>query len=145
MARVDDSQLSDVIGALEKVEAYLGVDVLTVFEHGGCHDDKATSACIDHAHWHVLPGSYQLELSYSGWTDTSTSLTDALLMAPEDGYLLAVEKSQILLGRDPRQSQFLRRHIFGSLGRPDEWDYAAFPQWEDVRATQALFDGQSDA
>ena len=40
---------------------------------------------------------------------------------------------------DEGVSQYFRRHIARMLGRPDDWDYALFPQWENIRATLDAF------
>jgi hypothetical protein len=36
-------------------------------------------------------------------------------------------------------SQYFRRHIARMLGRPDDWDYALFPHWDNIRTTQNDF------
>jgi hypothetical protein len=63
-----------------------------------------------------------------------------------DGYLMYREPDGVLCySGDVGVSQYFRRYIAGALGRPDEWDYAVFPEWENVRMTQeALAEGVRD-
>jgi hypothetical protein len=57
-----------------------------------------------------------------------------------DGYLMYREPGGLVqYSSDVGVSQYFRRHIARMLGCPDDWDYALFPQWENIRATQETF------
>jgi hypothetical protein len=109
----------------------------TLFEHGSCpREGVRRSACLDHAHVHILPGSYDLR-SYvtnrgcsQGRASTERSLSGLA------GYLFLHEPMmRPIYGRDPGMSQFFRRQIATALGVADEWDYLLFPRLENVSET----------
>jgi diadenosine tetraphosphate (Ap4A) HIT family hydrolase len=128
---------------LARVEGRYGP--ATVFEHGACRAAGGRrSACVDHSHLHIVPGSYGLSRAVGG-TRTFNSLAD-LLAAPReqryDGYLMYREPGgPVNYAPDPGVSQFFRRHISAVLGDPGGWDYAMFPHWHNVIATQQELSG----
>jgi hypothetical protein len=146
MAQLAEHELSAVLEVVSEVRESIVNAELTIFEHGGClGEESASSACVSHAHWHILPGDYDLGRSDLEWIYQGTSLIDGLRATPSEGYLWLMEPSGIVRAAcDPKRPQFFRRRIFESLGRPDEWDYAACPQWDAVRATQGLFVGDRE-
>lgn len=108
----------------------------TLFEHGSCpREGVRRSACLDHAHIHILPGSYDLKphvTSRSGSQDRSVNERTL----NEAGYLFLHEPMmRPVYGRDPGMPQFFRRQIATALGIPDEWDYLLFPRLENVSQT----------
>jgi diadenosine tetraphosphate (Ap4A) HIT family hydrolase len=126
------------------------VGATTLYEHGSCAVGRARSACIYHAHIHLMPGRYDV------WADTSTSASKVFgsleKFRAEWGrgtpYVLAEERvaTGLVVVRampDIGLPQYFRRVIAKQLGRPSEWDYAVFPRWENVRATIALLDGST--
>ncbi|GAA3395152.1 hypothetical protein [Cryptosporangium minutisporangium] len=120
-----------------RVEDCLGP--ATLFEHGSCEEAcRRRSACLVHSHVHIVPGHYSftaLELP----VDCYPTLAEAVHTAPGDsaeGYLLYQEPGgAVCLASDPGVSQFFRRRIAHVLGRPQEWDYAVCPGWENLRKT----------
>jgi diadenosine tetraphosphate (Ap4A) HIT family hydrolase len=100
---------------------------LTFWEHGSpINSTVRRSACIEHAHMHVAPGS--LDLSEPPRAERFSTLSDALTaetsLPPGDGYLLLGRTShEVVVGADVLVSQFYRREWARLLGRGDEWDY----------------------
>lgn len=115
----------------------------TLFEHGSCRaEERQRSACITHSHIHVLPGAYSFNLLRLPIRSLGT-LAGLVNLPPAeraDGYLMYREPGGLVqYSPDAGVSQYFRRHIARMLGRPDDWDYALFPQWENIRATQDVF------
>jgi diadenosine tetraphosphate (Ap4A) HIT family hydrolase len=115
----------------------------TLFEHGSCRaEERQRSACITHSHIHVVPGTYsfnQLALPTRPLGKLA-DLVDVPSAEREDGYLMYREPGGLVqYSSDAGVSQFFRRHIARMLGRPDDWDYALFPQRENIQATQDTF------
>ncbi len=112
----------------------------TIFEHGSCRsEERRRSACITHSHVHIVPGSYALErLSLPVRRfKTLTGIVDIPRAERNQGYLMYREPDgMVCYAPDAGISQFFRRHIAKMLGRPEEWDYALFPDWANLRATQ---------
>lgn len=115
----------------------------TLFEHGSCRaEERQRSACITHSHIHVLPGAYSFNLL--GLPVRPLGTLAGLVNVPPaeraDGYLMYREPGGLVqYSPDEGVSQYFRRHIARMLGRPDDWDYALFPQWENIRATLDAF------
>lgn len=117
---------------------------LTYWEHGGVPAPSfPTSACVDHAHLHVIPGSYALPLPAPAAihaADVATMLTEHSPDWRERPYLLlGSTESSCALVEDVGIPQYFRRQLAAAVGQPDLWDYAAFPGEANVRATLALF------
>lgn len=100
---------------------------LTFWEHGAPHDPlRQRSACIEHAHLHAVPGLLALPAPVHC---TSFPTLEAALEAEAadgDGYLLLGRSADpVVVGPDPRVSQYYRREWARLVGRADEWDYLA--------------------
>jgi diadenosine tetraphosphate (Ap4A) HIT family hydrolase len=123
--------------AVSRVTAVFGP--ATIFEHGSCATPNARrSACLDHAHLHVLPGSYGLAGSMQQRSARLLNDIDHALksLEPADGYLYLREPSgAVWYAPDPRVSQYFRRMVADYLNAPDEWDYLMFPRLDNVRET----------
>lgn len=117
---------------------------MTYWEHGGVANPSfPTSACVDHAHLHVVPGSYAFKLPATAAVhsaDAPTMLTEHSTDWRERPYLMAGSTSgPCTLVEDIGIPQYFRRQLATAVGTPDLWDYAAFPGEANVRATLALF------
>lgn len=108
----------------------------TLFEHGSCsRKDIRRSACLDHAHVHVLPGSYDLNSHVVDVVRHLPDISDSKALGCS-GYLFLKEPMAApVYGPDPGVSQFFRRHIARTLGMADAWDYLLFPRMENVSKT----------
>jgi diadenosine tetraphosphate (Ap4A) HIT family hydrolase len=111
----------------------------TLFEHGSCQTaERRRSACITHAHVHVVPGRYGMD--GLGLVAQAFENLDAFASQPVqqrlDGYLMYQEADgPVQYAADLGLSQFFRRHIATVLGAADDWDYAVFPNWDNIRQT----------
>lgn len=127
-----------VVGAVERMYG-----PSTLFEHGSCRaEERRRSACITHSHIHVVPGAYSFNLLGLPVRPLGTlaGLVDIPAVERADGYLMYREPGGLVqYSPDAGISQYFRRHIARMIGRPDEWDYALFPQWDNVRITQGGF------
>jgi diadenosine tetraphosphate (Ap4A) HIT family hydrolase len=108
----------------------------TLFEHGSCsREGVRRSACLDHAHIHILPGCYDLR-SYVTRRGGSQDRSVNERTLDGAGYLFLHEPMMHpVYGHDPGMSQFFRRKIATMLGIADEWDYLLFPRLENVSQT----------
>ncbi|MDY7089691.1 MAG: HIT domain-containing protein, partial [Actinomycetota bacterium] len=133
--------LAFVDRVVEVVEQLYGPS--TLFEHGSCRAaERRRSACITHSHIHVVPGAYSFDLLGLPVRPLGSLAELVKIPAAEraDGYLMYREPGgPVQYSPDAGRSQYFRRHIARMLGRPDEWDYALFPHWENVRATHDRF------
>src|SRR4051794_24043417 len=115
----------------------------TLFEHGSWRaEERRRSACITHSHLHVVPGAYSFNLLGLPVRPLGTLADLVNVPAAEraDGYLMYREPGgMVQYSPDAGVSQYFRRHIARMLGHPDDGDYALFPQWANVRATQDSF------
>jgi diadenosine tetraphosphate (Ap4A) HIT family hydrolase len=119
---------------------------VTLFEHGSCRDTRQRrSACVTHTHIQLLPGRYRfdrLPLPVSSSDSLEGLLAAAAKLGNERGYLLHQEPgARVCLAADVGVSQYFRRHIAEVVGEPDDWDYALFPRWENIRATHRDLSG----
>jgi diadenosine tetraphosphate (Ap4A) HIT family hydrolase len=110
---------------------------LTVFEHGSCdRADVRRSACMDHAHVHLMPGSYDLSRHVPSWSGSTSDVSNLRAVPDRIGYLYLQEPdSAPRFGEDPGVSQFFRRKVATYLGVDDEWDYLLYPRLGHVRQT----------
>jgi hypothetical protein len=135
-ATKEDGFVSFVDGALKFLADRLGR--LTFWEHGApTGSTKQRSACIDHAHLHVVPGQLNLPKPSQGqpFTRLSDALTKKTNLEEADGYLLlGWSDGQVIVGADVMMSQYYRREWAKLVGRHSEWDYLVA---EDTRITEA--------
>jgi diadenosine tetraphosphate (Ap4A) HIT family hydrolase len=112
----------------------------TIFEHGSCAlENTRRSACLDHAHVHLLPGSYELS---SNNQEDAIAMFERLpaIIAAVTGYLFVQEPgSEPVYKSDPGVSQYFRRKVAAKLDFADEWDYLLFPRLENVLETIKRF------
>jgi diadenosine tetraphosphate (Ap4A) HIT family hydrolase len=126
---------------IEHLEDRFGPVIL--FEHAGCQsDDPASAACVAHAHLHIWAVGSRVELEQPSAAREFSDLSDFLSHADEfvdSPYLLSRNsEGPVYVGEGNGIPQFFRRQVAGQLGRPDEWDYAAFPEEEVMRRTQTV-------
>lgn len=116
---------------------------VTLFEHSACGaPQQARSACISHAHLHLVPGSYDL----ASEAPQSRMMQYASLRAFIEGehtssYLMLQDPGgPVIASEDPAIPQFFRRLIAKRLGIAEAWDFALFPFFANVRQTYHDFD-----
>lgn len=96
------------------------------WEHGsGSSCLVSRSACIDHAHLHVVP-KQDFSLPPDGvlFPELSEMDLDSEVLANGPYLLYGASDESIIVGPDPRVSQYYRREWALLLGLPDHWDYA---------------------
>jgi diadenosine tetraphosphate (Ap4A) HIT family hydrolase len=114
---------------------------VTIYEHGAClSNDKSQSACVNHAHVHLIPGHYDLTTEAPSEVCKHNSFVDFLEEGQSDSYLMLQDPGGPLLSfQDKPRSQFFRRIIAQRMGIPDYWDYAMFPFFDNVKRTYQDF------
>lgn len=135
ISKDDDPLFTDLLAdTIKKVTDTFGAP--TIFEHGSCVlENTRRSACLDHAHVHLLPGSYELS------SDAQTDAVSVFGRRPKataaiTGYLFLHEPGfDPVYVSDPGISQYFRRKVAAKLDFADEWDYLLFPRLENVLAT----------
>jgi len=143
---VDADRLVVLMADLHKIaehwEASFGP--LTWFEHGPAKTRSSVGCGIDHAHMHLLPAGH-LDL-LNGARELFPDLAFGEVVGPEaaadavalgDPYLyLRTDdgRSWLTASRDI-PSQAFRRVVAHQQGRPDEYDWKAFPRDDALEAT----------
>ncbi|MCX5007782.1 HIT domain-containing protein [Streptomyces sp. NBC_00638] len=113
---------------------------VTIFEHGASEslNDKSSS-CVSHAHVHLVPGDYDLVSHMPDSGKSYASLDDFMEPRREYPYLMCSHSGRVHCYPDLPISQYYRRAVATALGKPDSWDYAAFPYWDNLRQTYKDF------
>jgi diadenosine tetraphosphate (Ap4A) HIT family hydrolase len=124
---------------IAKVTAAFGPP--TIFEHGSCIlENTRRSACLDHAHIHLLPGLYELSNSNAQADAAAVPRWQPRVIAAVAGYLFLQEPgAEPIYAADPGISQYFRRKVAAKLDFEDEWDYLLFPRLENVLETIKRF------
>lgn len=127
----------------EQIAKQFGHQVVIV-EHGSSGDAELHGrACISHAHVHLFPistfASPQAFAPNGSFQTCGLSELRLLSQQRRNYYYCAWQPDSGLLVADPElRSQHARRIWAVSLGRRDEWDWAAFPFRENCRATTTM-------
>lgn len=132
-----DSFASFVETTLTRLSRIYG-DSITMFEHGAFNTPRRKrSACVSHAHLHLVPGSYNLTSEApSGGIDLYRSLREFIETDRTTPYLMLQDPGgPIVVFDDYAIPQFFRRVIAERLGITECWDYALFPFYENIRKT----------
>jgi diadenosine tetraphosphate (Ap4A) HIT family hydrolase len=114
---------------------------ITIYEHGACSAGQSPqSACVNHAHVHLVPGSYDLSTEASAQVCKYASFIEFLEEERNDPYLMLQDPGgPVLSFEDQPTSQFFRRIVAQRLGIADCWDYAMFPFFENIKRTYQDF------
>lgn len=115
-----------------------GFGSLTYWEHGGLEGDSQTSACVDHAHVHVLPGTVPLTIDavdHVRYDDLASWWCDAERWRARPYLMYAYSDGPCVVGKDPGVPQYFRRQVAKFIARDEEWDYAACPNYDLVAQT----------
>jgi diadenosine tetraphosphate (Ap4A) HIT family hydrolase len=109
---------------------------VTAFEHGACGEALSGSACINHAHLHLVPGVYGLTNHLGKDRARFESLGDFLKASGNDPYLMCQDPGgPVVSAPDAGLGQYFRRIIARELLVPDEWDYALYRRFDNISAT----------
>jgi diadenosine tetraphosphate (Ap4A) HIT family hydrolase len=114
---------------------------VTMFEHGACtSQSQLRSACVSHAHLHLVPGRYSLISEAVGEATRYPSYERFLDNPPEDPYLMLQDPDGPVVSIADRPSpQFFRQVIARRLGTPECWDYALYPFFDNIERTYKDF------
>lgn len=133
---------SFVIEVVAQLRSVYGMPV-TMFEHGGCSSPyESRSACVNHAHLHLVPGNYGLKSEAPEKTTKHSSFGDFLESdGPDSPYLMLQDPcGPIVSFADQPTPQFFRRVVAARLGMPECWDYALYPFFDNIERTYKDFD-----
>ncbi len=130
----------------QRMEKISGASVLA-FEHGSLNFRNKSGACYDHAHVHLVATNQDTEgfvdhvpvsvtmRECDDWIETTRSL----IQDQQRSYLALDDGVRQMVGESAKApAQFFRRCLADWLGVPEgEWDFAASPQLDRVRAMLA--------
>lgn len=118
---------------------------LTWFEHGPAQPSSVVGCSVDHAHMHLLPnGELDLaaaaarhlpELTFTHEDDPESAIAAAVRAGLPYLHLRLPDGTSRLAVSPRIPSQAFRRCIAGEQGRPDQFDWREFPQWETLEET----------
>jgi diadenosine tetraphosphate (Ap4A) HIT family hydrolase len=148
MAQLNDIEIKDlnlfvknISTALSKIWAFP-----IIFEHGPSNkstnekDICRNGSCIDHAHWHLVPGQLDL-LSHlpTGINvkpiKTFNLFRKRLFLGEEYLYYRDSKKKSFLIENPSPSGQFLRQVLAKCVGKEFEWDYLAYPHIKNIQKT----------
>jgi diadenosine tetraphosphate (Ap4A) HIT family hydrolase len=133
--------VSFVHSVMSRLRSLYGSPV-TMFEHAACSINKSPrSACVSHAHLHLVPGSYDL-IAETPDVDIRKydSYREFIQRQQQEPYLMFQDPDGPLISFDDRPSaQFFRKVIARRLDITDCWDYAAFPFYDNIKETYRDF------
>lgn len=133
-AGLDATEFQEALAFLKDVVTKLRARFgdLAMFEHGSFGASQS-GACIEHAHIHVLPFAGSLRACLpEGYRRNQLTSWGELPSFAKVPYLLAtrnIEPPSVIV-RPKVGSQYFRKCIAREQGRPDEWDWAVFPNME---------------
>lgn len=113
-----------------------------IFEHGAADESKARAgSCVTHAHWHLVPGPWCLTSPDYTFRRISSFEEFALQYDFKAGYLYfeSYNGTALVSEADFVCSQLFRRLLAQSAGKADEWDYAVFPFFDNMKETIRAF------
>lgn len=113
-----------------------------IFEHGACNETETAGSCIEHAHWHLVPGNWDLlpiEINFEKVSAFEEFAGQKRGMA----YLFFRDPfgNSYITNTSHAPSQLFRRKLADQLGKADEWDYAVFPFIDNIRETVDKLEG----
>jgi diadenosine tetraphosphate (Ap4A) HIT family hydrolase len=142
----DLDSTDDAATEVESIAASWGAEFgpLTWFEHGPVHEDSVVGCGVDHAHMHLVPlkGLDLLGLAAARMPSLHFERIDGLgdidsSRQPGSPYLYLREESgqSWLASSDAIPSQFFRRLIAETQGRPEEFDWKCHPHRKMLTST----------
>lgn len=124
----------------DRIRRIFGCSVVLV-EHGSSGSQAGPSGvCIEHAHMHLFPLDSGIDPSCFRLA-VSKPLNDLadlrrLASSRRNYYFCSWSRPESYLCEDPKLvSQYARRIWATAVGRPDEWDWGAFPFMANARLT----------
>lgn len=129
------------IGEVLRLPSYV------LFEHGAASKFWRGAACIEHAHFHLVPSPNPIELRNlmkKGFTENRhASLLDIKSLEHGSPYIFLITPEGTYSYETPRiESQYLRKCIATQWGVPSSWNWKMHPMTENFWKTIELFRGQ---
>jgi len=145
---LDKEELEDLLRMKEVIGAHIEQKYGPVmfFEHGSARNCVASGACVEHAHLHVIPQTIfefrqfiptgVIETRFSSFQEFATEYKTKgsylyLELSPEEIYTYNCG--------DQAPSQFFRQVWANALGIPDKYDWALFPESDNMKRTLLNF------
>lgn len=125
----------------------LNLTSFVLFEHGAASKFSRGAACIEHAHFHLVPSPNPVELRDVMKKDFDesrhTNLFDIKLLGHTSPYILLVTPEGIYSYETPQiESQYLRKYIASQWRMPERWNWKSHPMRENFWKTIDLFKGR---
>lgn len=129
-------QLKDLIVGLVKSKFSEPI----VFEHGSGGEKMSAGACIDHAHLHVVPTKADLysKLKQEFGDRPIKHLADLTDLSRQKQRYLYYERNgegHAFIVNKNLPAQYVRRLVASAEGKPDEWDWYAFLEKQNLIQT----------
>lgn len=131
--------LREFCNSIAKIQSkYWGWPV--IFEHGSCNEEKTSGACIIHAHWHLVPGNFDLRPPDAEFTQIESFESFAQSRKTGNPYLFYEDQDRNAYIVDVKvaTSQLFRKELARLVGKEDQWDYLVFPEYENIRSTYQI-------
>ncbi|MBI1925820.1 hypothetical protein HYR99_16420 [Candidatus Poribacteria bacterium] len=138
------SELKDIKARVHSKESELFHEPI-VFEHGPKPGDATVGSCIDHAHLHMIPIDRDIlsELNTHYTFNRISNLHELRTHYREKGAYLYYENQRhekYVCTAKQVPSQFIRQLIAHKCGKENRWDWAVFPETENIQKTVKHFE-----
>jgi len=139
MAKLSIDLLNELIDfsiRIEKLQSnYWGLPI--IFEHGMCSKTESAGACINHAHWHMVPGNWDLLSANLKYMQVPSFLNFAKNNKGNKPYLLFInkDKQSFIIEEEGIPHQYFRRQLARLIGEAEKWDYVVYPFFENMKET----------
>lgn len=108
-----------------------------IFEHGAFNDENTAGSCINHAHWHLVPGPFNLMPNNFNFKMVDTFETFAEHSQSAGEYLFFQNQSGTAYIAEVQRApgQLFRRELARAVNKESDWDYVASPFYSNIRET----------
>lgn len=126
------------------IGASLGLSSYVLFEHGAASKFWRGAACIEHAHFHLVPSPNHRELTALMKKDflesRHTHLLDIRSLGHNSPYIFLMTPEGIFSYKTPRiESQYLRKCIASQWEMSESWNWKMHPMNENFWKTIEIF------
>lgn len=148
MAQINNIEMESLIRFTQEINIVLSEIWSTpiIFEHGACNENNEqeiyrNGSCIDHAHWHLVPGQYDFLSQLPSSINVKSIPSFEYFVTTDfkrEKYLYYqdnAKNSYIIKNQDLVVGQFFRRILAKCANNETEWDYLTYPHLENIRET----------
>lgn len=143
MAEIPKVQRTELKGLLSDLERILGVfsERISIFEHGSSSKGIMSSACITHAHLHVVPRKIEAKKWITNATLFPTINTFFDSAISKKSYLMLGSSTNNIYGSEYNDEpcQFFRRVCASEFPYFIEWDYLVEHHGKNIIETINVF------